>query len=160
LQVHNRLPLLEAARVYSFSNLAANTGFVEIVQELQNRARAGDKWAKQTLIEWGRALANVGSGRLPEEKTEDEIRQNGRRRKRDFDRQERIARGKLKLEIEIRRSKLPRAVASDPRRRQEAMREIVNAVLNPSLASNQAPERKAAKNVKEQINKELNRLNM
>jgi len=77
LQVHNRLPLLEAARVYSFSNLAANKGFVEIVQELQDRARKGDKWAKQTLIEWGRALGAAGKGPIPA-KTKQQQRKDGK----------------------------------------------------------------------------------
>jgi hypothetical protein len=65
LHTHNRLPLLEAARVYAFSNLIANRGFVEIMQELQDKAREGDTRAKATLKAFGEALGASGRGKKP-----------------------------------------------------------------------------------------------
>src|SRR5262245_20067040 len=42
VQNQNRRRLLLAAKVYQISNLAQNEGFLEILQELQDRARKGD----------------------------------------------------------------------------------------------------------------------
>jgi hypothetical protein len=63
LQNRNRGLLLLAAKLHLISNLAQNEGFVAILQELQNRARKGDTWAKATLKAFGQALGVVGKGK-------------------------------------------------------------------------------------------------
>jgi hypothetical protein len=62
LQRRDRRPLLLAAKLYPYANLAANADFVAVMQDLQTSARAGDQWAKATLKAFGEALGAVGQG--------------------------------------------------------------------------------------------------
>jgi hypothetical protein len=77
LQRRNADPLLSAAKRFSFSNLITNPGFVACIQDLQDRGRRGDKWAKTTLTAVGRALGDVVQG--PTSTLSPEARQANRR---------------------------------------------------------------------------------
>jgi hypothetical protein len=116
--------------------------------------------ARDILYRIGPALANVGSGRPPEEKTDEESKQSGRERKQSFDSRERVARGKIQQELHAARKKLPREVWRNTQRLQEALRKISERVLSPYQSSKKAYEREAAKKEKNLIDQELKKFGM